>query len=429
MGIRLGALVDGAISEYDKGIERNRQGIRDARDEERYGQEKADRERKMADDKRSDDIRDRIAAWDKDRMNASGIFGLDKENMLQPKAIDAPLEQTTPSAPPVSSGIAAPMTDAAGQATPVAAAPAPAMPSQPGNFFTSGGEGRYKNQAKADDIYYEGLGALLREDYTNKREYGKAALVKQEIDALRDKGYDRTRKTAAAAVVSGAPADVVSPLVEKAYATINDGKAVKVLGQTVDPKTNVMSYDLEFTDAATGQKTTKPMPAMSLYGLLTQASAFEVAKVNIETNLKFRELDQKDAGLKIDSRKADAAMVSAQATASRASFQNSREQTLDNGVQQAAKIKALDNLFPLASKEVKQEQLILMKPDEQKVFQATRAAEQKMLLKTQELYGLNPKIDMGTLAAIVRSKEPMAQRDTDGSIFTMVGGKKIILQQ
>lgn len=428
MGIRLGALVDGAISEYDKGTERNRQAIRDARDEERYGQEKADRERKMGDDKRSDDIRDRIAGLDKQRMDGSGIFGQDKENLLQPKAIDAPAgQQSAPAAQPVSGGIAAPMADAAGQPMPTAQAQVPA-PQTP-NLFTSGGEGRYKNQSKADDLYYKSLGSLLREDYTNKREYGKAALVDQELEALRDKGYDRTRKTAAAAVVSGAPAEVVSPLVEKAYATINDGKTVKVLGQTVDPKTNVMSYDLEFTDTATGQKTTKPMPALSLFGVLQQANAFEVAKLNIETGLKREELVIKDKSANADVTRAGAAVTTANAQVERYKLLGQREQAEINGQQQKNMVETIAKLFPIASTEKKPDELMAMKPDAEKAYQASRVAETKLMLKAQELSGINPKIDVRTIVQIVRSKEPMSKRDTDGSIFTMVGGKKIILQQ
>lgn len=455
MGIKLGALVSGAADGFDKQTERNRQAIRDTRDEERYGQEKirdvreaerygqekTDRERKMAQDKQSDDIAARFADLNKRR--EMGLLG-DKENQVQPTAIDAPTpvgQQPAPTAQPMSGGIAAPMTDAAGKTMPAANPPAAAPQTQ--NLFTSGGEGKYKNQAKADDLYYKSLGGLLREDYTNKREFGKALLVDQELEALREKGYDKLRKVAAAGAVSGAPAEVLSPLVEKAYATINDGKSVSVVGKSVDPKTNAISYDLKFTDKATGTETLQSMTALNLYGALNQSDALTVAKFNIENAQKDREIGIKDksadadvtrAGAAVTSAnaeivKAGAAVSTARATADRYKLLGDRENKDASFKEQKARTETLMKLFPIASKEDKQDDLFRMKPDQLKAYETKKAEETTMLLKAQELSGLNPKVDVGTISQIVRSKQPMAKRDTDGSIYTMVGGKKIILQQ
>lgn len=88
------------------------------------------------------------------------------------------------------------------------------------NPLMNGGEGLYGNQDDADSHYYARLQAL-QTDYYSVADPAKVPLIGEELAALRDKGFERTRKAATVALLSGAPGAI--SLANKAYGFQKDG--------------------------------------------------------------------------------------------------------------------------------------------------------------------------------------------------------------
>jgi hypothetical protein len=88
------------------------------------------------------------------------------------------------------------------------------------NPLMNGGEGLYGNQDDADNHFYARLQAL-QTDYYSVADPAKVPLIGEELAALRDKGYERTRKAATVALLSGAPGAI--SLANKAYGFQKDG--------------------------------------------------------------------------------------------------------------------------------------------------------------------------------------------------------------
>ena len=122
-------------------------------------------------------------------------------------------------------------TQPSGIATPGAETPQPRTGSK--NPLLDGGEGLYRNQKLADDRYYNRL-ADLQERLYSITDPSKAVLVREQMAELRDKDYERSRKTATAALLSGAP-NALS-LANQAYGFQKDGFQIDTTSGKFDPK-------------------------------------------------------------------------------------------------------------------------------------------------------------------------------------------------
>ncbi len=101
------------------------------------------------------------------------------------------------------------------------------------NPLLDGGEGLYRNQKLADDRYYNRL-ADLQERLYSVIDPSKAVMVREQMAELRDKDYERGRKTATAALLSGAPNALA--LANQAYGFQKDGLSIDTTSGKFDQK-------------------------------------------------------------------------------------------------------------------------------------------------------------------------------------------------
>jgi hypothetical protein len=170
------------------------------------------------------------------------------------------------------------------------------------NPLMDGGEGLYGNQSVADNHYYDRLGQIQERLYS-VTDPTKVTMVREEIDALRERGYDRQRKLAASALISGAPNAI--RLANQAYGFQRDGFALDDKSGTFDPQkgwTGINLVDKNGQVSRTMDLTTEDIAKLYLAG--------DPARL-VEFNLKNR-------GVIAQEKSADASVVSANASATSA---------------------------------------------------------------------------------------------------------------
>jgi hypothetical protein len=299
---------------------------------------------------------------------------------------------------------------------------APAAPQA--NPFKATADGLYKNQRAADQLIAERKAAALESLYAKLGEPEKAATVRGQMADLFEKDVERKTKTALAAVALGAPGSMQA--LSKVYSYFNDGKEINPESGQWDAKTKTWK-GVEFVDPASGKSTMRDVTQADIMGLAKRDAA-ALALFNIEQGYKQQELGFKERSTKADEKRADASMVTANASRSRANALNERERVEANGTQQKAMVDAVLKQFPLATKEFKEEELMLLKEPERKAKVAAQETEKRMATKTLDLAGLNPRVDVRTLAGIARQGKVQAEQDADGRVFTMIGSTKVYLK-
>lgn len=399
IGLGIGAFAEGAArglklrSEMDDAeFRRERAKKQDERDEVRFGLEKE----KMDEEKRKiaarKEFESTLSQINNDAFTGSnGFEGFGYVGQPQQAAIAGPDGQ----------------------------APAPQA-----NPFKATADGLYKNQRAADQLIAERKAAALESLYAKLGEPEKAATVRGQMADLFEKDVERKTKTALAAVALGAPGSMQA--LSKVYSYFNDGKEINPESGQWDAKAKTWK-GVEFVDSATGKAERRDVTQADIMGLAKRDAA-ALALFNIEQGYKQQELGFKERQTAADEKRATASMVQANASQSRATALNERERTEANGTQQKAMVDAVLKQFPLANKEFKEEELMLLKEPERKAKVAAQETEKRMATKTLDLAGLNPRVDVRTLAGIARQGKVQAEQDAEGRVFTMIGSTKVYLK-
>ena len=403
MGIGLQAVAGG----IRQGLRDYRENMRSVEDEER--RKKQDERQKVADERDAERFK-----------NEQGRMEEEKRQREARAVFQKQLEQIRDDASQGKNGYD--QFGFVGQPQQQGAIAAPGQQQQPAsNPFIAVGDGLYKNQRGADQLTAERRAQALENLFVALGQPEKAMLAREEVLKNHDNNVERKLKSALSGAATGAPGGLEA--ISRAYEYFNDGRKINPASGQWDPKT--MSYKgVEFLDRDGKVIAKQDITQQAILGLAKQDAA-ALALFNTEQAWKEKELGLKERQTKADERRADASVISANAQASRATALNAREKAEANGTQQRQMVEAVARMFPLAVKEYKDEEL-LGKDREKKL--ASQEMEKRMYNKTLDLAGINPRVDVRTLAGIARQGRVNAEMDGDGRAFTMVGTTKVYLQ-
>lgn len=260
--------------------------------------------------------------------------------------------------------------------------------------------------------------------------------VPKMMKELRD--FEWTDKVGAslAAMAGGAPGARES--FSKIYGMVNDGYDLDVKSGKFDPQkgwTGLVRINKETGERETFDFT--PTQAMMIASKYKNPA--EVIKYVQEQADKQRQFGFEERKTTATEKTADASMINAKANASEAGAKNAyynayagylQRKGIDeaDASKQKASVEAAARMFPLVGKEIKQDELMLMEKNDRADILKRKREDEMMFDKTLDLAGLNPKVDVRTLAQVARLKTVDAQKDPDGRVFTTVNGKKIYLQ-
>ena len=324
-------------------------------------------------------------------------------------------------------GQAAPMGIATPAAAASAGAPAAAPATPTGNPFVTNLSG------KELDAVYNRQAQALQKYFVARGEVDKAMQVPKMMQELRDFDWSNKVGAALAGMAGGAPG--AREAFAKVYGVVNDGYDLDPRSGQYDPQKGFVG--LVRINKETGERETfnlSPEQAMviaSKYKNPAEVIKFVVEnqRSNREFGLKEREVGAREKSAQADVTRAGAAVEEAK---SKGKYYDAYANALDrkntgeaNAAAQKAAVDSVKTMFPLAFREFKDEEL-LGKDRQSKLDNKSR--QEMMANKTLDLAGLNPKVDVRTLAGIARSGVVDAQRDSDGRLFTMIGSTKIFLQ-
>jgi hypothetical protein len=338
-------------------------------------------------------------------------------------AIKAPAAAPATPAAPVAApapraAIAAP---GAAPATPAAPEATDAQPAQPKvNPFRMDGEGKYQDMNAAWDRYYEMKGNALSKMLMAQGNYKEALQVPKMMRELRDSNWSEKVGASLAAMAGNAPGARDS--FAKVYDNINDGWSLDPSKGKFDPEKGWIGLERFNKDGK--RESFNMSPEQAAMVSMRYKDPGEVIKFMLERGDKSRSDKRED-------KKADAAMLSAQADMAYkgkvGAYYDRKGQEDADAAKQKASVEAVARMFPNANKEYKPEELMLEK-DKGAAKLAQREKEKAMFDKTLDLAGLNPKVDTRVLGQIARQGKVEAQQDANGRAFTMVGNVKVYLQ-
>lgn len=330
---------------------------------------------------------------------------------------------------------------------PEEAAPAPAAAAAPAaqkeNPLITASDNKYPNKAAADaalDKYYDMKAKALQKWYLSQNQMDKAMEVPKMIRELRDQDWTRKIGASLSGMLSNAPG--AREAFARVYDIINDGYSLDPNSGTYDPKSMswkglvrldkdgkpVDTFDLTPTSAMMlAQKYKDPATVVQYL----QGRADIEKKQGLEerdTVAKERDSTSRERSAVADEKRATASMIDANAKAGRYAVLNAEGGGGGKKPNAKSSVDAINSMFPIAQNPPKEADLVLLTSKERAARLAQYENERKMLNKTLDLSGLNPDVDVRTLAGIARQGKVQAQRDADGRVFTVVGGKKIFLQ-
>lgn len=181
------------------------------------------------------------------------------------------------------------------------------------NPLMDGGEGLYRNQALADDHYYSRLKDLQERLYS-VTDPSKLPMVSEEIEALRERGYDRTRKAATVALMAGAPNAL--DLANRAYGFQKDGMQIDTRSGTFDPEKGWSGVNIVDQSGQTVRSislTQNDILKMYLSGTPDKLATF---------NIQSRQADSAEMSAKASQTSANAAVTTANARAALVDSEN-----------------------------------------------------------------------------------------------------------
>lgn len=429
MGVGLGA-IGGLATGFARGVQL-RSDLEDAEQKRTLAKEQADRDKtrfKYETEENEDKSRRRNELKTAEEELKAADDALRNGTILGDQPAAAPAAIQNPNAAPAQGAMPAPTLAGGAIATP-ATAPAQAQQTSQPNPFMTGAEGKYQDPKAAMDRYYDLKSAALSKVFRAKGDYDKAEAVPKMMQELKDQNWSMKVGTSLAAMAGNAPG--AREAFGRVYGMVNDGYELDPKSGSFDPEKGWTG--LERVNTQTGKRETFTLspeqaaaiasrykdPTMVVQFLLersdkAKAQGFEGRKVAAT---------EKSADAEVT--KAGASVIAANAQASRASALNKQMENDAKGSEQKAMTDAILRQFPLATKEYKEEEL-MGKDRDAKL--AKKAAEERMANKTLDLAGLNPRVDVRTLAGIARAGQVDAQQDADGRVFTMVGNKKIFLK-
>ncbi|MFN6304344.1 MAG: hypothetical protein ACK42H_19330 [Planctomycetota bacterium] len=362
----------------------------------------------------------------------ASFLGTQPANAAAPQGTDAAAPQPVRGvATPIPQTVAAAPAQAIATNTPAAVPPASGAPAAPtSNPFINTVKGAQL------DVTYDAQAKALQRYYIAKGDVEKAMQVPKMMKELRD--FEWTDKVGAslAAMAGGAPGARES--FSKIYGMVNDGYDLDVKSGKFDPQkgwTGLVRINKETGERETFDFT--PTQAMMIASKYKNPA--EVIKYVQEQADKQRQFGFEERKTTATEKTADASMINAKANASEAGAKNAyynayagylQRKGIDeaDASKQKASVEAAARMFPLVGKEIKQDELMLMEKNDRADILKRKREDEMMFDKTLDLAGLNPKVDVRTLAQVARLKTVDAQKDPDGRVFTTVNGKKIYLQ-
>jgi hypothetical protein len=297
------------------------------------------------------------------------------------------------------------------------------------NLFKSGGEGLYKNQTAADNLKYQLIGDAMKKSLLAKGDFGRAMMVDQDVEKMKEQGYELVRKKAAALVMAGAPPDSVIPALQKVYGFVDDGKSIDPTKSTYDAKTG--TYNLSVVDQKTGKVEMRPLNQQSMLSALNQLDPVKVLELNIGSQRRAEDLATAAANRKEDvalqREKIGVERIGALATADLRSAQKAALADQVKGADVRAKVESITKSFPNADRVLKLEESV--GPD----VEATKLSIQNDTVGRNiavNLASLNPKTDpqilIGAAKAAASGKLPAKKSDPKtGRSYFDYGGVQI----
>jgi hypothetical protein len=287
----------------------------------------------------------------------------------------------------------------------------------------------YKNQTAADNLKYQLIGDAMKKSLLAKGDFGRAMMVDQDVEKMKEQGYELVRKKAAALVMAGAPPDSVIPALQKVYGFVDDGKTIDPTKSTYDAKTG--TYNLSVVDQKTGKVEMRPLNQQSMLSALNQLDPVKVLELNIGSQRRTEDLAIAAANRKEDVQlqreKIGVERIGALATRDLRSAQRAALEDQVKGADVRAKVESITKSFPNADRVLKLEESV--GPD----VEATKLSIQNDTVGRNiavNLASLNPKTDpqilIGAAKAAASGKLPARKSDPKtGRSYFDYGGVQI----
>jgi len=431
MATGLGSFIEGAVKGYSTVREINRQDALQKRDDERFAMEQERYElektraaRQAEQDRIADEAKQEALSVMEDQKFGRGAFA----KFADPAKVQA-IQQATQSVEQKSD-----MSYDRAEArrlgrTGLDETQTASVTQQEQNLFKSGGEGLYADQQAADNLKYQLIGAAMKKSLINKGEFGQAMLVDRDIKKMEEEGYELQRKKTAALVMAGAPPDQVVKSLQKVYGFIDDGKSIDPTKTTYDAKTS--TYNLSIVDQKTGKEQMRSMNQQSMLTALNQLDPVKVLELNIGSERRKEDLDREDKRFKVttglEERKLGIMGREADAKISRYASLSKMELAAAKGADQRAKVEAMIKLFPVP--DMSPEKMLGKTPEEKELMRLEGVRNADLFEKTSQLAGLNPRVDVQTLAnasRLINNGTLKAFKDKDGT-YTKIGNTRVAL--
>jgi hypothetical protein len=432
MATGLGSFVSGAFEGYQNVKEIQRKEAMAQRDEERFAMEKQryanEQERAARESKREADIeaaRQEAMQAEKDADSGAGDF----TNLADPAALQA-RQQTTQSVEEKGTRSYEQKEMLKLGVRPPADAPSNSVTQAETDILKKGGVGLYKNQKAADDLLVDKQLGAYRKILIARGEVDKAMSLNELAQEMKDKGIARMQKNAAAFVMADADPAQVANAVSKVYGFVKDGKEVDPTKTTFDAKTG--TYNFAVVDQATGAIEQRPMNKQQLLtalGQFTPAKMFELKlgqEIRAEDKAEAKAREEREFGIK--ERQLGVSQSVANAQIKRYNALSAAEDKAAKGSEQKAKVETIQKLFPIPDLSFEKMAVLTEAQKKSKMDEAVRNTD--LFEKTSQLSGLNPKVDVQTLAnaaRLISNGTLQARKDKDGTTFTNIGSTRVVL--
>jgi len=430
MATGLGSFVEGAVKGYSTVQDIKRREALQKRDDERYAMEqerfameKTRAERELEQQRIADEAKKEALTVMEDAKFGRGAFA----KLADPTKLQA-IQQATQSVEH-KSDMSYDRAEARRLGRTVDETQTASVTPEEQNIFKQGGEGLYADQRAADNLKYQLIGEAMKKSLIAKGEFGQAMLVDRDIKKMEEEGYELQRKKAAALVMAGAPPEQVVGSLQKVYKFVDDGKSIDPKKTTYDAKTN--TYNIAVIDDKTGEVSMRPMNQQSMLTALNQLTPVQVLELNIGSQRRAEDIQREDkkfaATQEIERKKLDVSMSVANAQIARYKSLTNAEQTAAKGSEQKAKVEAMIKMFPVPDLSMEKIGMLSKEEQEQKKQEAVRNMD--LFEKTSQLSGLNPKVDIQTLAnaaRLVANGTLQAFKDKDGT-YTKIGNTRVAL--
>ncbi len=430
MATGLGSFVEGAVKGYSTVQDIKRREALQKRDDERYAMEqerfameKTRAERELEQQRIADEAKKEALTVMEDAKFGRGAFA----KLVDPTKVQA-VQQATQSVEQ-KSDMSYDRAEARRLGRTVDETQTASVTPEEQNIFKQGGEGLYADQRAADNLKYQLIGEAMKKSLIAKGEFGQAMLVDRDIKKMEEEGYELQRKKAAALVMAGAPPEQVVGSLQKVYKFVDDGKSIDPKKTTYDAKTN--TYNIAVIDDKTGEVSMRPMNQQSMLTALNQLTPVQVLELNIGSQRRAEDIQREDkkfaATQEMEQKKLDVSMAVANAQIARYRALTNAEKTAAKGSEQKAKVEAMIKMFPVPDLSMEKIGMLSKEEQEQKKQEAVRNMD--LFEKTSQLSGLNPKVDIQTLAnaaRLVANGTLQAFKDKDGT-YTKIGNTRVAL--